>query len=117
MLRKFTVWALLVPLFLNGLWVVCAGGGVVPSQVAESSEQPGSHCETECALKTGVQPGSICLISPGGKSSLTIFAFGIAVVPPMARVGRITEFETAVIDLAVLYREPILPGVTLPPKA
>jgi hypothetical protein len=133
MLRRLATFVLLVPLSLNGLWMVCAEAPVEAANVPPSGKT-GEQCKKMCPLhaapqdqsarmdtaSTGsaMQPGSICLISSNGKGT-AITAFAFAVTTPAAAVTVATDPGTGEVvpEILVSYADPPLPGFTPPPKA
>ena len=84
-LRKLVLSLLALPLVLNGLWVICRDVPPQPQapeavqsqstaaeQKADADEK--AECERLCARQT-----SVCLTSPGDKTSITIVVFGVAI--------------------------------------
>src|SRR5579883_2465691 len=87
MLRKLALWLLILPMPLNGLWMVCKDAPSEAPRPAQSSsaDQP-DDCTKICARKHQQAAGAICIISPGDKSSINITVFGVAVLPAEFRL-------------------------------
>jgi hypothetical protein len=132
MFRRIATFVLLVPLSLNGLWMVCAEP---PEEAATTTPpaEPSEHCKKMCPLHQGkvdtelaavdtdsdMQPGAICLISSDG-SGASISAFAFAVAPPPAAMVTIAADltdRTFATDKPIFYGDPPLSGSTPPPKA
>jgi len=119
MLRRFATVVLLIPLSLNGLWMLCADGQT-PSEAAETPSQTAAaaHCtKTICPLN---QPptGAICLISSNGDgSSIAAFVFAVAAPPPVEKLAASIFVIDKAPEQPALYSNPTLSGLTPPPKA
>jgi len=134
MLRKLAIWLLLIPLPLNGLWLMCREGAPEPPKQAEASAndntnlfeavaavdtnlKAGSNCERECAFKSNSNDGSFCLISGGSKTSLTIMIFGVAVLLPAVQLRPLAAARRTVTELPDFYLSPAADHSTPPPRA
>lgn len=119
MLRKLAIWVLLIPLPLNGLWMVCRDAppdAQEPSESAAYSKDP-AQCIKICAMKRQAESGAICLISPGdAKSSITITVFGVAVLAPAFQLQPLAESSQSIAELPDLYLSPSLTLSTPPPR-
>ena len=119
MLRKLAIWVLLLPLPLNGLWMMCRDTPTEAQDPAEStaySKDP-VHCRKICALKRQASDGTICLISPGdAKSSITIIVFGVAVLAPAVQLQPFAKAARSVPELSDFYLSPPLAHSTPPPR-
>jgi hypothetical protein len=123
MLRKLAVWLFLIPISLNGLWMLCND---VPSQSqkpAESSSQTdadaksSADCTKECSLQVAATEGSVCIISADNKTSITIVVFGVAVIPPSVQLHQLVKSGEFVAEWPALYLDPSLAGSSPPPRA
>ena len=126
MSRTLATLVLLVPLSLNGLWMVCAESPTgLPVQdapeaapVEVSSAAP--HCSgSMCPLEKPAETGAICLLSSTGDGS-SIAAFAFVVAAPASAVSVIasersmaerSEFATT------LYADASLNHTSPPPRA
>ncbi|MBI4478564.1 MAG: hypothetical protein HY651_00925 [Acidobacteria bacterium] len=120
MLRRLATFALLVPLFLNGLWMVCADGqspsetAATPAKAAEAAP----HCTKAICPLEKPATGAICLISSNGDGS-SIAAFMFAVAQPPAAESPLADavVVAAIAEQPAIYENPTLSGSTPPPKA
>jgi len=115
MLRQIATWVLVVPLFLNGLWMLCAEEKPPEAQALSTAD-----CTEMCPVQKSeeIAPGAICIISSSGEgNSLTAIFFGVA--PPPATVSWLAEFQVleSVTEQPEIYRDPSLAGLTPPPRA
>ena len=120
MLRRLATLVLLIPLSLNGLWMLCADGET-PSTPAETPSQTAAaapHCtKTICPL-TQAPTGAICLISSNGDgSSIAAFMFAVAAPPAVETLTASIVLSDQVPEQPALYSNPTLSGLTPPPKA
>lgn len=121
MFRKLATLVLAVPLLLNGLWMVCAGGEPkAPNPAvysAESGEKP--HCTTTmCATEKARNDGPICLLtSDENKVLMTILVFGVAVVPGEVGVPQPLAAGQATAVWSSFYISPNIPFSPPPPEA
>ena len=79
--RRLALCLLTLPLMLNGLWVICHD--VAPPAKTQESEQaksPEDELKAECE-KLCARESSLCLISPGDKTSLSVVVLGVAIFP------------------------------------
>ncbi|HWP84771.1 MAG TPA: hypothetical protein VNN17_06245 [Terriglobia bacterium] len=135
MLRRLATLALMIPLSLNGLWMVCSDGAT-PKAATEgaSAAVDAAQCKKMCPLhapepetaQPGAAPadralpvGAICLLTSGGEGS-TIAAIYFVVAPPVAaeKLAAAVHQREVVPQLpAARYASPDLPGATPPPEA
>lgn len=133
MLRRMATFVLLVPLSLNGLWMLCAEESpTVGAETAPPSAEASEHCKKMCPIphaETETAPlevpqsgegqtGAICLLSSNGDGA-SIDAIAFAVTMPAAVVTvasdlTVREFTT---ERAIFYGDPLLSGLTPPPRA
>lgn len=119
-LRRLALCLLVLPLTLNGLWVLCRDVPPAPnaqdsaqSQHSESAEDElKAECEKLCARQS-----SLCLISPGDKTSLTIVIFGIAVFPSDMQISSPAVSREPVAELGGLHSDPSIAHPSPPPEA
>ena len=133
MKRTLLTLLLLVPLSLNGLWLVCADSATGDSEPAVPATEvakavPECTGSAMCPLHTqasdkpteaAAQPGAICLISPDGKSS-SLAAVGFIYAPPACAVSisfaEIVTFETSEY-VSATYADAFISNATPPPRA
>jgi hypothetical protein len=131
MFRRIATFVLLVPLSLNGLWMVCAEAPV--EAASTPATEPSEQCKKMCPIHqaqsestqlaaadadSGMQPGAICVISSDGTGT-SIAAFAFAVTAPAAVVAVAEELivSDSVSETVLSYADPPLMGLTPPPKA
>ncbi len=119
MLRNILGWFLLMPMLLNGLWVVCDD---VPSKaaaapVSQAMSEQEANCVQVCA-RLLVELGDICLIFPGdSKKSITVVDFGAADLTPEIQLQPPAGVKEFAAEMPVFYSVPSLSNHTPPPKA
>ena len=117
MLRKLVIWLLLIPLPLNGLWLVCKDSAVGEQAAAGSPAVKGSpECIRECALKAAQASGATCFFSAGDTTSVTIIVFGVAILPPVVHLQPLSPIRQPVAELTDHYLTPSLAHSSPPPK-
>ncbi|MBI2815811.1 MAG: hypothetical protein HYX72_02610 [Acidobacteria bacterium] len=133
MLRKLAVWILLIPLPLNGLWLACEeeppkvqGSSVdLPASeenlfstfaVSDDAIVSAGECARFCAFKSAEENGSVCLLGPEGKTSITILVFGVAVTQPQFQLSAIQPAGRGPAEMLDLYSNPNLFLSTPPPR-
>lgn len=119
MLRQLATLVFLVPLSLNGLWMVCAEEEPPEAQALSAAGSPEvtAECGEVCPIKN-ISPGAICIISSSGEgSSLAAIFFGVA--PPPATETLSAEFHVreSVPERPEIYFNPTLADLDPPPKA
>jgi hypothetical protein len=121
MLRKLATLALLVPLSLNGLWMICADAGPAQPSSAPASSQVSAdaHCKFMCPAHKPAQTGAICVLTASADgSSIALFAVALATPPPPLVTWTIpSRFAKYPQRTASLYAEPALASITPPPEA
>jgi hypothetical protein len=116
-LRKLALCLLVLPLTLNGLWVLCRDVPPAPqapdSAQAQSSDedQQKAECERLCARQS-----PLCLVSAGDKTSVTIVVFGVAVFPTHMGIGAPLNSREPVVELCDMRSDPTLVHPSPPPK-
>jgi hypothetical protein len=117
LLRKLTLSLLMLPLTLNGLWVLCRD---VPSQpqTTDSAQSPASsadeqkeECERLCARQS-----SLCLTSAGDKTSVTIIVFGVAIFPTEVQIGSPSVTRQTSAASHDFHSDPNIPHPSPPPR-
>ena len=133
MLRRLATLILVVPLLLNGLWMVCTDSppsvGAVAS--AASAEAP-EHCNKICPIQkpetdiaslevvpsTGnAQPGAICFLgSNGDGTSIAALAFPVATPASVISVNASLRIRETTPGQPIFYFNPSLAIPTPPPR-
>lgn len=144
MFRKLVTWLLLLPLPVNGLWMVCrdapqaqvaqpeqasaptpADQNLFKILVGDADPQPAQtsakerntpECEKICSIKSAARGGPVCLLSSGGKASLTIIVFGVAVISPQVQFHPPATAGQFLAEVQDIYLNPSLAHSTPPPK-
>src|SRR5437660_1559357 len=97
MLRKLILSALMLPLLLNGLWIVCNDSSGEDQGLPDASSgltQEQIDCIRICAMKHRLGDGTICLVLPGdAKASISIVDFGVAILPAQIKLDPIAVAE------------------------
>ena len=120
MLRKLATLALLVPLSLNGLWMVCATGESAASVSATANLQSGAkpHCKFMCPAQKPAQPGAICVLTANvDGSSIALFAVAVTTPAPLVTWTAPLTFAQYPQHPAVIYSDPSLASSNPPPEA
>src|SRR5437016_7083165 len=121
MLRKLLLSALLLPLLINGLWIVCNDSSGPSSEALPDASsgltQEQIDCIRICAMKHGLGDSTICLVLPGDAKSITIVDFGVAILPAQVKLEPIAIAENSSTDFPVIYEAPVLFSATPPPRA
>src|ERR1700722_16584558 len=117
MLRKMALCLLLLPLTLNGLWVICREVPP-PTQAPDSAQSDSSsadqqkaECERLCSRQS-----SLCLTTAGDKTSVTIVVYGVAIFPAEVRVGLPSVTGQTVAGLRDLHSDPAIAHPSPPPR-
>jgi hypothetical protein len=118
MLRKLVLWILMVPMPLNGLWMVCKDAPSDVQQPVQSAKaDEGDDCAKICALHHPTE-GAICLISAGNsKSSIQIVVFGVPILPGEIQFRGPEPAGQSSAELKDLYLDPASTTTTPPPRA
>ncbi len=101
MIQKLVLYISLLPLTLNGLWLVCRNAPPDAQQTSDAQASGSSNrssisrkdapdkdiaqesdCDRMCARQT-----STCLPPAGDKTSVTIVFFGVAIFLPPGQIG------------------------------
>jgi hypothetical protein len=129
MLQKLVLYISLLPLTLNGLWLVCRNA---PPDAQQSDAQAGasdrssisrkdapdkdiaqeSECDRMCARQT-----STCLPPAGDKTSVSIVFFGVAIFVPLGQVGVPLSTRQAIPEFVNLHCDPVIGRLSPPPRA
>ena len=121
MLQKLAIRTLLVPMLLNGFWVVCSDPSSSSTAGATDTRarlEENADCIKMCLMKHQVDLGAICFVLPGDtKTSITIFDFGFAILPLEFKLHPIAAEELLVTSLSAVYSNPSLSIHTPPPEA
>jgi hypothetical protein len=123
MFRRLATWMLLVPLSLNGLWMLCENAPQNQERAAAAVAAPSAatgqiaDCKTLCPTVKPVETGSICLVGSNGDGrSIAVYAFALtmpSVVVSFLHAALDNEFPSAA---ASIYSNPVLDELTPPPK-
>ena len=123
MSRRLATLVLLLPLFFNGLWMVCADGTSADSKgnetVASKAGDAVPICDGKmCPLQKTGSTSSICLFSATGNgSAIAAFMFAVAAPPAAERISRNIVIRETIREQRTFYTNPVLDGSTPPPKA
>jgi hypothetical protein len=125
MVQKLVLYISLLPLTLNGLWLVCRNappdnqrtsdaqaGNSNRSSVPDKEIDQASDCDRMCARQT-----STCLPPAGDKTSVTIVFFGVAIFLPLGQIGAPLAARQAMPDFVNLHCDPIITHPSPPPRA
>lgn len=125
MIQKLVLYISLLPLTLNGLWLVCRNAPPDAQQSSDAqagdsnrSPAPGkgidqeSECDRMCARQM-----STCLPPASDKTSVTIVFFGVAIFLPLNQIGAPLAARQTMPDLVTLHCDPTLVQPSPPPKA
>lgn len=123
-MRKLVIWLLLIPLPLNGLWMVCRDAPEVQDQAHSSGSQATGasekaareNCEKICALRLAEASGVVCFLSAGRSNSISIVVFGIPVLPRQAALEPPATASQSVATAADFFPNPQLSIPTPPPR-
>jgi hypothetical protein len=115
LLRKLALYLLVLPLTLNGLWILCRD--VPPEPQAPDSvqssgiDQQKAECERLCARQS-----SLCLSSAADKTSVTIVVFGLAIFPPEVQIVSPSVTRQTSAELRDLHSDPSIAHASPPPR-
>lgn len=123
MVHKLTIWLLLLPMLLSGLWMVCNDGPAHAEQAsagaltAMTPPEEAANCARICAARHQEILGPTCILLPGGsKASITVIDFGAAILPAGIDLQYIATAETFVAGALGRYSVPSLSYPTPPPR-
>ncbi|HEY7680979.1 MAG TPA: hypothetical protein VIC04_10730 [Terriglobia bacterium] len=120
MLRRLATLALLIPLSLNGLWLVCADGqaAAAPPKSAQTASESTVPCKHLCPIQKPQETGAICLLT-GNADGAAIALFAVAVATPPVPEPWFVSFTLSQSESepAPIYSEPSLSGLAPPPEA
>jgi hypothetical protein len=116
-LPRLSLFFLVLSLALNGLWVICRDLPAEPEQQASvqsqaSADEQQAECEKLCA-----RHASLCLSSPGDKTSITIVAFGVAIFPPEIHVALPSASRQSATVVRDTHSDPSIAHLSPPPRA
>ena len=118
MLRKLIIYLLLVPLPLNGLWLVCKDAPVVEKAAAETDGNRDSpECILECARRAAQLSGVICFFSAGDDVSVMVISFGTPILPPVVQLQLPGPTRRLAAELSDLYLTRSIAHANPPPKS
>ena len=116
LLRKLTLCLLVLPLTLNGLWILCRNVAPEPQapDAAQSSsiDEQKAECERLCARQS-----SLCLTSGADKTSVTIVVYGVAIFPAEIQIGAPSSSLQTLTELRDLHSDPNIAQPSPPPRA
>jgi hypothetical protein len=130
MVQKLVLYISLLPLTLNGLWLVCrnpppdaqqtsdAQAGDSNQSFASDKGAPDkemdqeAECEKICAREM-----STCLPPAGDKTSVTIVFFGVAIFLPLGQIGVPLAARATMPDFVNLHCDPTISRLSPPPKS
>jgi len=124
MLQKLVLYISLLPLTLNGLWLVCRNappdaqqsdaraGASNRSSTPDTEVNQESECDRMCARQT-----STCLPPAGDKTSVSIVFFGVAIFVPLGQIGAPLSARQAIPDFVNLHCDPTIAHLSPPPRA
>ena len=119
MFRRLATLLLVVPLSLNGLWMVCASGepAVPATQTAKSQAGAKPHCKFMCPAQKPAQPGAICVLTANvDGSSIALFAVAVT-TPPAVVDGSVSQAVAEYLPQPdAIYASPSLAFPTPPPE-
>jgi len=129
MIRRLAISLFLLPLALNGLWLICRDTPVnaspqTPSEVSletQSADQTQSAAErrkAECERICGLHPGAgaLCLLSPGNKTSLSIVILGLSILPAAAAVRPPAATRRTALESFILLYDTSIADPAPPPR-
>lgn len=130
MIQKLVLYISLLPLTLNGLWLVCrnappdaqetsdvqAGDSNGPSALDKDAPDKGIDQESECEKMCARQMNT-CLPPAGAKTSVTIVFFGVAIFLPLGQIGAPLSAREIMPDFVTLHCDPTISRFSPPPKA
>lgn len=130
MMRRIAICLFLLPLALNGLWLICREAppemsidtsletsldaqATEPQQSA--AEKRKAECERICGVHAGAGP--VCLLSPGNKTSLSIVIFGLSILPAATAARPPAPTRRTVPEFSALHFDPCIADPAPPPRA
>jgi len=126
MIRRIAICLFLLPLALNGLWLICREAppetsletsldaqATEPQQSA--AEKRKAECERICGVHAGAGP--VCLLSPGNKTSLSIVILGSSILPAATAVRPPAATRRTVPEFSLLHFDPCIADPAPPPRA
>jgi hypothetical protein len=132
MIRRIALSLFLLPLALNGLWLICretppetssetAPEVTLVAQAAEpapqqsAAEKRKAECERICGRHPG--EGPLCLLTPGNKTSLSIVILGLSILPAATAVRPPAVTRRTAPEFSVLHFDPCIADPAPPPRA
>ena len=119
MLRNLVIWPLLVPMLLNGLWVVCndTPSKAPPAASSQAQSEQSADCIKTCAMKHQANAGTLCVVLPSdARTSVIIFDFGMAILPLEVQAQPLAAEEQFVGELPAFYSNLSVSNDTPPPR-
>jgi hypothetical protein len=127
MIRRIVICLFLLPLALNGLWLICREAPPAETSLETSldvqatepqqsaAEKRKAECERICGVHAGAGP--VCLLSPGNKTSLSIVIVGLSILPAATAVRPPAATRRTVPEFSVLHFDPCIADPAPPPRA
>jgi hypothetical protein len=130
MIRRIAICLFLLPLALNGLWLICreappdTSAGTSPeatlaAQATEPAQSAAEKRKAECERICGVHAGAgpVCLLSPGNKTSLSIVILGLSILPAATAVRPPAATRRTEREFSLLHFDPCIADPAPPPRA
>jgi len=142
MIRRIAICLFLLPLALNGLWLICRDAppetspearldtssetspettpeATLVAQASEPTQSAAEKRKAECERICGLHPGEgpLCLLTPGNKTSLSIVILGLSILPAATAVRPPAVTRRAALEFSVLHYDPCIADPAPPPRA
>jgi len=126
MIRRIALCLFLLPLALNGLWLICRDAPPETSpetsldaQAAEPTQSAAEKRKAECERICGLHPGEgpVCLLTPGNKTSLSIIILGLSILPSTTAVRPPAATRQTQREFSLLHYDPCITDPAPPPRA
>jgi hypothetical protein len=134
MIRRIALCLFLLPLALNGLWLICREAPPETSldtspetspktsldaQASEPTQSAAEKRKAECERICGLHPGEgpLCLLTPGNKTSLSIVILGSSILPAATTVRPPSVTRRTAPEFSVLHFDPCISDPAPPPRA
>jgi hypothetical protein len=115
-LRSVALCLLALPLMLNGLWVICHDAAPAPkTQESAQAQSPDDELKAECE-KLCARQSSLCLVSPGDTTSLSIVVLGVAIFPSHLQVTSPRVSREHVREIFSSHSDPSIAEPSPPPE-
>jgi hypothetical protein len=138
MIRRIALSLFLLPLALNGLWLICREAppetspeisldtsseatpeATLVAQAAEPAQSAAQKRKAECERICGLHPGAgaLCLLTPGNKTSLSIVILGLSILQAATAVRPPAVARRTAPEFSVLHFDPCIADPAPPPRA